>query len=67
MKNLDGFMIGRHSFGNPWCFLPGKYTPTLREILAVMELHGKFLWESKERKGMLEARKHLVQYLHGFP
>lgn len=21
-KNLDGFMIGRASFGNPWCFIP---------------------------------------------
>ena len=32
-----------------------------------MSLHGKLLWENKERKGMMEARKHLVQYLHGFP
>jgi tRNA-dihydrouridine synthase len=29
IKNLDGFMIGRASFGNPWCFLPGKVIPTL--------------------------------------
>jgi len=28
-KNLDGFMIGRASFGNPWCFLPNHFTPTL--------------------------------------
>lgn len=67
MKNLDGFMIGRASFGNPWCFLPGNYEPTLEEILSVMSLHGKLLWNAKERKGMMEARKHLVQYLHGFP
>lgn len=32
-----------------------------------MSEHGKLLWELKERKGMMEARKHLVQYLHGFP
>jgi tRNA-dihydrouridine synthase len=67
MKNLDGFMIGRASFGNPWCFLPWNYKPTLDEILNTMELHGKLLWEAKERKWMMEARKHLVQYLHGFP
>lgn len=66
-KNLDGFMIGRASFGNPWCFIPGGYEPSLREILDVMSEHGKLLWEWKGRKGMLEARKHLVQYLHGFP
>ena len=66
-KNLDGFMIGRASFGNPWCFLPGNYEPTFAEILDTMEAHGSLLWEWKERKGMMEARKHLVQYLHGFP
>jgi Dihydrouridine synthase (Dus) len=66
-KNLDGFMIGRASFGNPWSFLPGDYEPTFEEILSTMEMHGKLLWQWKERKGMMEARKHLVQYLHGFP
>lgn len=66
-KNLDGFMIGRASFGNPWCFLPGNYEPTLEEILDTMRTHGDLLWKWKDRKGMMEARKHLVQYLHGFP
>ena len=60
-------MIGRASFGNPWCFLPGDYEPTLAEILDTMTEHGDLLWNCKERKGMMEARKHLVQYLHGFP
>lgn len=32
-----------------------------------MTEHGDLLWQWKERKGMMEARKHLVQYLHGFP
>ncbi len=67
LKNLDGFMIGRASFGNPWCFLPENYEPTLWEILSVMREHGDLLWTSKWRKWMMEARKHLVQYLHGFP
>ncbi len=67
LKNLNGFMIGRASFGNPWCFLPGNYEPTLWEILDVMREHGDLLWTTKARKGMMEARKHLVQYLHGFP
>ncbi len=66
-KNLDGFMIGRASFGNPWCFLAGDYEPTLAEILETMMDHGALLWKWKDRKGMMEARKHLVQYLHGFP
>ncbi len=66
-SNLDWFMIGRASFGNPWCFLPGDYEPTLAEILDTMTEHGDLLWQWKERKWMMEARKHLVQYLHGFP
>ncbi len=66
-KDLDGFMIGRASFGNPWCFIKGWYEPTLAEILTTMGEHGDLLWQWKERKGMMEARKHLVQYLHGFP
>jgi len=67
LENLDGFMIGRSSFGNPWCFLPGGYIPTLSEILAIMHEHGRLLVEHKGRKGILESRKHLVQYLHSFP
>lgn len=66
-KPLDGFMIGRASFGNPWCFLPGKYIPTLSEVLDTMIIHGEFLWQWKDRRGMMEARKHLVQYLRNFP
>ena len=66
-KNIDGFMIGRASFWNPWCFLPWNYIPTLWEILETMRQHGEILWEWKARKWMLEARKHLVQYLYGFP
>jgi tRNA-dihydrouridine synthase len=32
-----------------------------------MREHGDLLWQMKWRHGMMEARKHLVQYLHGFP
>jgi tRNA-dihydrouridine synthase B len=67
MHNLDGFMIGRASFGNPWCFLPDSRRPPLSEILETMELHARLLIETKGPKGALEIRKHLVQYLHGFP
>ncbi|HBA44743.1 TPA: hypothetical protein DCZ31_01970 [Patescibacteria group bacterium] len=45
--NLDGFMIGRASFGNPWCFLPGNYVPSFGEILDTMQKHAKLLIELK--------------------
>ncbi len=68
VQDLDGFMIGRCSFWNPWCFLPGKYSPTLQEILDNMLFHAVKLVEVKgERKWCLEIRKHLVQYLRNFP
>lgn len=68
MQNLDGFMIWRASFWNPWCFLPGWYKPTLEEILLIMDYHADKLIEVKwERRWSLEIRKHLVQYLHSFP
>lgn len=86
VKNLSGFMIGRRSFGNPWCFiweelaknnrelypegtfLEGCYQPTLWEMLEAMEFHAAQLVATKgERKGSLEIRKHLVQYIKSFP
>lgn len=68
LQNLDGFMIGRKSFGNPWCFLAWDYHPALAEILEIMEFHAQKLIETKgEKKWSLEIRKHLVQYLHNFP
>ncbi len=103
VQNLDGFMIGRCSFGNPWTFIPppelqqdfaflypespllplfqtweiysfqenflgNNYQPTLFEMLEAMEFHAAQLVLTKwERKGSLEIRKHLVQYLKSFP
>lgn len=68
LQNLDGFMIWRWSFGNPWAFLAGNYKPTLWEILDIMEFHGQKLIETKwEKKWSLEIRKHLVLYLREFP
>ncbi len=65
---LDGFMIWRWSFWNPWCFLPGNYEPTLSEILEMMLFHGNALVDCKwEKKATLDIRKHLVQYLKWFP
>jgi len=65
---LDGFMIWRASFWNPWCFLHWNYKPTLAEILEMMLFHGNALVECKwEKKATLDIRKHLVQYLKWFP
>jgi len=33
LQNLDGFMIGRWSFGNPWCFLGDPHTEMKSEFI----------------------------------
>jgi len=65
---LDWCMIRRATYGNPWCFVKGGYTPNLGEILDTMDFHARALLVSKwEKKAPLDIRKHLVQYLKGFP
>ncbi len=68
LKDLDGFMIWRQSFWNPWAFSMDWYIPTLWEILSMMEEHASLLIETKwVRKWTLDIRKHLVQYIKWFP
>lgn len=67
LGNLDGFLIGRASFGNPWVFSTQK-KPDLRQRIPLIKKHAKFLIEAKgEKLGTLEIRKHLVMYVKGFP
>lgn len=76
LKNLDGVMVGRATFGNPWvmaeisAFLNGEeYTSpqTFQEklpmILTQLELACEFKGEDI---AMLEMRKHLGNYVGGF-
>lgn len=68
LNDLDGFMIWRCSFGNPWAFDKDGYIPTLWEILDMMEMHADLLIQTKwEKKWTLDIRKHLVQYIKWFP
>ncbi len=65
-KDLDGFLIGQASFGNPWIFSSTPPT-TLDEKLPIMRKHAELLIESKgEVVGSREIRKHLLQYIKGF-
>lgn len=75
IKNLDGVMIGRASFGNPWIckeayaalhdekFIP----PTPEEKGEIIKTHARLLIETKgEKRAMLEFRKHLLSFTKGF-
>src|SRR3989344_2269563 len=66
LGNLDGFMIGQASWGNPWIFA-GKAV-TFEEKIPLMKKHAEYLIELKgERVGCMEIRKHLLMYVRGIP
>lgn len=75
--NLDGVMVGRASFGNPWLLKEialylyenkvwDSRSVTLEERLQVMQEHTRLLIETKgAQRAMLECRKHMAMYVHG--
>lgn len=74
--NLDGLMVGRGSFGNPWVFLEitaafeGKEfaAPTVIEKLPLLLRHLELSCAFKgEKWGTLEMRKHFSFYIRGIP
>lgn len=71
----DGVMIGRGMIGNFWLLgralarlrgEPESREPTLRERLAMMRRHAGLMTERRGTpRGLIEFRKHAVQYLRG--
>jgi tRNA-dihydrouridine synthase B len=67
LGNLDGFMIGQASFGNPWVFSESP-APSFAGRISLIKKHAKLLFELKgEKVAMLEIRKHLLHYVKGLP
>ncbi|MBX3730639.1 MAG: tRNA dihydrouridine synthase DusB [Candidatus Sumerlaeia bacterium] len=73
---VDGVMVGRAAMGNPWVFgeisarlagRPAPAPPTLDERLDTVARHAAIMVERKGPYGLVEFRKHLVQYMRGFP
>lgn len=76
--NLDGVMVGRGTFGNPWVMkdivdaFAGKQAetiapPTFAEKIPFIVEHCELAVAIKgERVGMLEMRRHLSSYVKGF-
>lgn len=69
MKNLDGYMVGRASVGNPWVFWSDedRAKVTLKEKIDVMLEHFQLIRTFKEeRRAVIEFRKHISGYIMGF-
>jgi len=64
--NIDGVMIGRGLFGNPW-FFSGREDITINERLDVMVEHAQLFEEHhRDKKNFLIMRKHVGAYVKGF-
>ncbi len=73
-SGVDGIMIGRGIFGNPWLFNEEikKEELSLAEILKVVLEHAKlyekiFMKNGVFTKSFLQMRKHMGSYVGGFP
>jgi nifR3 family TIM-barrel protein len=65
---VDGVMVARGAFGNPWLFKKQKFTdPTVKERLEVMVEHAR-LFEKKflDKKPFVIMRKNFKAYATGF-
>lgn len=76
LGNLDGVMVGRATFGNPWLIREiaehfyndstwSATEMTLEEKLPVIVRHIQLSHQYKGYRGMLEIRKHLASYVRG--
>jgi len=74
---VDGLMIGRAAYGNPWIFRDIKHylktgkiisPPDIRERLRISLIHleRSVAWKG-ERRGVLEIRKHWSAYFKNIP
>ncbi|MER7016316.1 tRNA dihydrouridine synthase DusB [Saccharopolyspora sp. NPDC000359] len=73
----DGVVVGRGCLGRPWLFRdlqaafagePIPAGPKLGEVAGVLRRHAELLADHMgEEKGLRDLRKHMAQYLRGFP
>ncbi len=65
--DLDGFMIGRGIFENPYCFAKDSHQPTRAELMSLLQLHLD-LYAKYEPGKSFEPLKHYFKiYVRDFP
>lgn len=74
---VDGLMVARGSYGNPWIFREIKHYLKTGELLPAPDIHERIRisslqlqksveWKT-ERQALMEMRKHWSDYFKGFP
>jgi nifR3 family TIM-barrel protein len=75
--DVDGLMVARAVYGNPWIFKEIKHylktgelipPPHIQERIRIakIQLHKSCEWKG-ERRGVIELRKHWADYFKGYP
>lgn len=61
---VEGIMVGRGAFGNPWFF--SDYTPNIRETLEMLVFHIHMFEQYVSHKNFAVMKKHFKAYVKGF-
>jgi len=72
---VDGLGLAQGVLGKPWLFeqvkeylVKGKYDEyEIGKVKKIMLEHAKLNYKLKDKRGVLEMRKHLAWYVRGFP
>lgn len=67
---VDGVLIGRASFGNPWIFLNSEPEVTIQQRAQLAIEHSQLYertYQNGEKYNFLPMRKHLAWYIKSFP
>ncbi len=62
---LDGVLIGRGAWGNPWAF-KRDYKPSVGEILKTVRIHADKVAKFYDPESFVTVRKHFARYVKGF-
>lgn len=65
IPGLDGVLIGRATFGNPWFF--SDHSPTREELISAIIEHSHYLQTHFPDQHFDTIKKHLAWYCHSFP
>ncbi|MBQ8997019.1 tRNA-dihydrouridine synthase [Candidatus Saccharibacteria bacterium] len=64
---LDGFMIGRGIFENPYCFAQDNHQPSRSELLALLKLHLDLYAKYNSGKSFEPLKHYFKIYVRDFP
>jgi len=65
-SSVDGVLVGRATYGNPWWFKKKEGEISLELRAQTLLEHARLLWERRSEKDFIQIRKHAGWYMKGF-